>query len=359
MKYKIIDNEYEKIISGEDFNHVFRKSDGLSMTWGRTKEDDPEFCPLGPLLADIEIIKGCNGIRDKSGTRRVCSFCYKANTPNDIHCMSFETFKTIIDKVPKSLGQIAFGADAEATLNPDLFKMMNYCREKNIIPNITVADVEPETAQLLSALCGAVSVSYYPQIDKNRCYDTIDLLANRYAMSQVNIHCLVADFMEEYIYELLEDIKTDPRLKNLNAVVFLSLKQKGRGENFNRMSDENYNKLVDTLLESGINFGFDSCSAFRFLNAVKDHPNYKEFEQMSEPCESTKFSMYINEEGILYPCSFTEKGVFGGEDWNEGIDMTKIDDFIKDVWYDPRVVKVREKITQCGKCHKNCFAFEV
>jgi hypothetical protein len=273
--------------------------------------------------------------------------------------MSFDTFKTIIDKMPKSLGQIAFGADAEATLNPNLFRMMTYCREKFIVPNITVADVQPETAQLLSSLCGAIAVSYYPQIDKNRCYDTVDLLSNRYGMEQVNIHCLVADFMEDSIYELLEDVKTDPRLKNLNAIVFLSLKQKGRGEKFKRLSDKKYKKLVDNLMNHEIQFGFDSCSAFRFLEAVKDHPEFEKLKEMSEPCESTKFSLYINEDGIMFPCSFTERGIFAGEDWSEGIDMTKIDDFLKDVWYDPRVVKVREKITECGKCAKSCFAFEV
>jgi len=354
MKYKIVDNEDKKLITGPGFNHMFCKSTGKALTWGDTYDEDPDFSPVGPLIADIEIVKGCRGIRDKEGNRSVCSFCYKSNTPNDINYMSLETFKTIVDKVPKSLGQIALGVDADATLNPDLFDIMKYCRSQHIIPNLTVADIGFETAQLISVYAGAVAVSYYPQIDKNRCYDSIDLLANKFKMKQVNIHCLVSDFMEDSIYELLEDIKTDPRLKNLNAVVFLSLKQKGRGVNFNRLSDEKYKKLVGVLNESGISYGFDSCSANRFLTAVSDHAQYGTFKQMSEPCESLCFSMYINENGKFTVCSFceNEKDIFE-------IDMLEVDDFLKDVWFNPKVVEIRKKIIDCRNCGKNCFYFNV
>ena len=355
MKYVIKDNDEMKLIKGKDFNHIFRKSDGLSMTWGRTKKDDPEYSPVGPLIADFEIVKGCRGIRDKNGVRKVCPFCYKSNTPNNIEYMSFDDFKKIVDKLPKSLGQIAFGVDAEATLNPDLFKIMKYCRKIGIIPNITIADTDNETTEKLSKLCGAIAISYYPFQNKDICYDLVDKLTDKYEMKQVNIHCLVSNEMKESIYTLINDVKTDARLKNLNAIVFLSLKQKGRGDAHNRMSDEEYKNLVDTLLESEINFGFDSCSAHRFLTAVKDHKNYNQFEQMSEPCESTRMSMYVNERGEFYPCSFTE----GVGEWEKGINLLEVEDFLKEVWYNNNVIETREQIIKCDKCGKNCYMFEV
>jgi len=85
---------------------------------------------------------------------------------------------------------------------------------------------------ILAHFCGAVAVSYYPQIDKNRCYDVVDMLTNRYEMKQVNIHAMICEETFEDTIQLIEDIKNDSRLKKLNAVVFLSLKQKGRGEGF-------------------------------------------------------------------------------------------------------------------------------
>lgn len=57
--------------------------------------------------------------------------------------------------------QIAFGADSQATANPDIWKMMEYCRKNNVVPNITVADITEDTAVRLASLCGAVAVSHY------------------------------------------------------------------------------------------------------------------------------------------------------------------------------------------------------
>ena len=356
MDYYISDGMNVKIIEGKDFNHYFRKSDGLSLTWGKTKDDDPEFSPVGPLIADIEIVKGCRGIRNKDGIRKVCPFCYKSNEPNDVDYMTFDNFKQILDKLPKSLGQIAFGVDAEANLNPDLEKILRYCREKYIIPNITIADTDDNTTKMLAELCGAIAVSYYPFQNKDICYNLIEKLTKKHGMKQVNIHCLVSAEMENSIYELIEDIKTDRRLKYLNAVVFLSLKTKGRGDAHKRLSDEKYNDLVETLIESSIPFGFDSCSAFRFLNAIKHLPHlYEEYKTFAEPCESTRMSLYINEKCEFYPCSFTEKT----GNWEKGINLLEIDDFLKDVWYNKNVKNTRKQIISCNKCSKNCFYYEV
>jgi hypothetical protein len=88
-----------KIIKHPDFNLIFRKEDGLTYTWGKTQDEDPDFSPLGPIIADIEISEICH---------EGCKFCYKANMAKGAN-MSFETFKTIFHKFPRTLTQIAFG----------------------------------------------------------------------------------------------------------------------------------------------------------------------------------------------------------------------------------------------------------
>ena len=55
--------------------------------------------------------------------------------------MTFETFKTIIDKMPIVLTQIAFGITGIQT-NPDFIKMLKYCREKQIVPNFTLSGID-------------------------------------------------------------------------------------------------------------------------------------------------------------------------------------------------------------------------
>lgn len=343
MKIKILDGKTSKKLISKNYNFVFNKLTGAFSRWGKDFDDDPDFGL--PEIADIEVTTICAGVKGKP-----CSFCYKSNTPNGKN-MSLDTFKTIFAKLPKSVTQIAFGADASATSNPDLFAMMQYCRDNGVVPNITVADISEKTAKQLTKLCGAVSVSYY---NKTSCYGSVKRLIDA-GLKQCNIHCLISEETYFDAIELLNDIKIDPRLRGLNAVVFLALKQKGRGSSFTPLANDKFNDLVSKALDAKIGFGFDSCSCSKFLESVKDHENFSRFSMLSEPCESLCFSMYCNVDGHFFPCSFTE----GEGDWKEGIDLTVVDDFLKEVWFVDKVIACRNLIVAARKAKKSCFYFDV
>jgi GTPase involved in cell partitioning and DNA repair len=85
----------------------------LTLRWGKTKEDDPPYCPYGPEILDLEISSvvvdkpqpneniiitegGCTGIGCKN-------FCYKSNGNGKftVH-MSLEAVKKIINKMYQS-----------------------------------------------------------------------------------------------------------------------------------------------------------------------------------------------------------------------------------------------------------------
>ena len=351
-----IDGNWDRYVEAEDgtFHMLFLKRSGFTVKWGKTLKEDPPYCPFGPEIADIEITKMCRGIRDKEGNRAPCGHCYKSNSPSGSY-MSFDTFKKIFYKIneSKTLTQIAFGVDAEASdvLNPDIWRIFNFCIEGGVTPNVTVADIDEYTAKKLVQRCGAVAVSYYGLVDKNRCYDSVKLLVDEAEKinknMKINIHCLLSEETYDSVFELLEDRLKDPRLQGMGAIVFLSLKQKGRGVHFNRITEEQYKKIVDTCFEKNISMGFDSCSAPKFLNAIKDRPDRKLLETYVESCESMSYSMYVDASGTFYPCSFMEKE----GDWKAGIDLLKIDDFVVEVWYEPRVVKWRDESVKCIECH--------
>lgn len=230
--------------------------------------------------------------------------------------------------------------------NPDLFKMMEYCRSKTIVPNVTVNGygITPEIVENLVRLCGAVSVSNY---GKNSCYGTVKKLTDA-GLKQVNIHQLLSEETTDQIFELIEDYQNDERLKNLNAIVFLSLKKRGRGEGYHRISDENFKKIVDICLSKNISFGFDSCTSCKFTDAIKDHPEFDRIIKMIEPCESTLFSAYLNVESKFYPCSFGENG--------EGIDVANCENFLTDVWYNPKTIEFRNDLIANNR---NCPLYEI
>jgi MoaA/NifB/PqqE/SkfB family radical SAM enzyme len=147
------------------------------------------------------------------------------------------------------------------------------------------------------------------------------------------------------IPEIIDDIKNDPRLSKLNAIVFLALKQKGRGKTFNPIPFHKFKEMIEYVMESGISYGFDSCSCTNFLKAVQDHPKYEQFKTMSEPCESTAFSSYIDVHGKFAPCSFCE-GIVG---WEEGLDVVNCKNFLQDIWNHPKTVDFRESLLANGR----------
>lgn len=330
-------------------NYRFNTRTGSMLSWGESYNEDPSPFPA-PNILDLEVTTSCN---------HHCPFCYKSNNPNGKN-MTFETFKKIFDILPKSITQIAFGADYDLTSNSDIFRMMEYAKENNVIPNVTVGYLDEEKMDRISHLCGAVAVSRYES--KDACYDTIKGLIDR-GMTQVNMHYMISEETYDRALETLEDIKSDERLERLNAIVFLSLKKKGRGVGFHTLSQEKFNNLVKIAKENNISLGFDSCSSLKAYRAFSDTPEVRKY---IIPCEAGIESSYINVDGEYYPCSFCEGEISDNLDWRTGIPVTDCvdsDDFLTKVWFNQKTGLFKSVITH--SCNYNdehcrsCPMFEV
>ena len=349
-KAVLLENKDKKILKSKNYNFVFDKKTGFFARWGKTQDDDPQYSPVGPEIADIEISTICKGVEGVG----VCKFCYKGNTPRGEN-MNLETFKKLFHKLPKHLTQIAFGI-GDIDSNPDMWAIFDYAKENGVIPNVTVngEGITDEIADRLAKTCGAVAVSLY---DKDKTFDTIKKLTDR-GMTQVNIHFMISEETYDMAMDLINDRINDPRIEKLNAIVFLSLKPKGRAisNNFTKLPQEKFSKLVNYALDASIGIGFDSCSAQKFLLSVKDSENYERFETLSEPCESTLFSSYFNTKGEFFPCSFIE----GTEGWETGIDIVSNGaTFLKDLWNEDRTKKFRAKTIKCRECKTSCPVYEI
>lgn len=343
-KCTLTENEYAKVLVSDNFHNIFMKHNGKNLTWGKAKEDNPDMCQFGPLIADIEISTICHGPKNSAGISTPCKFCYKSNTGCGKN-MTLEEFKVLFHKLPRTLTQIAFGIGDLQDLDAEMWKIFEYCRKNDyqeIIPNITINGnfLTDEKAHKLKELMGAVAVSNYNE----SCYDAVEKLTN-IGMTQINIHQLLSENTYYQCMKLIDDIKNDKRLKKLNAVVFLMLKPKGKRNDFQQISEEHYRNIVNKALENYINFGFDSCSANSF-NKVTNN----KFKTYSESCESTLFSSYFNVDGKFFPCSFCE----GENGWEEGLEIKN--NFLEDIWYNERVIEFRNKLL---KGCRNCPMFKI
>ena len=167
---KIINTKKFRKLRSENYSYNFNKINGYFERWGKTQEDDPDYSPFGNEILDIEVSTICNGVPGLNGIESPCKFCYKSNTKIGRN-MTLDTFKTILSLQPQTLTQIAIGADAKGEANPDLFAMMEYARNRGIIPNITIANISDATAVKLVNVIGALAVSRYE--NKDICYNSV------------------------------------------------------------------------------------------------------------------------------------------------------------------------------------------
>jgi len=350
MQCVIQDGKLSKKILSENFNCLFDKKTGLTLTYGKTPEEDPEYCPFGPIIADIEISSsnqydidhshplniitkgGCNGVGCKQ-------FCYKGNTAGKTVNMSIEMYRKILDSIQKTTTQIALGACA-LSANPDLWLIMEETRMRGIIPNITIngIDLTPNQGEKLAEYCGAVAVSVNPS-NKQQAYDAVKMLSQDFGMTQINFHIVLAEETTTFIKHVVEDIKSDPRLSKLNALVMLSFKDKAHTNCYNAISQQSYDQLIECCEKAGLSYGFDSCSAKLYLKHISGKPNEAALAQYAEPCESGLFSIYINVRGEVYACSFCE----GLEEWTTGIDVLSCNNF-DDIWNSDRMITWRKRL---------------
>ncbi len=324
------ENDKWKWVRSADYNYDFRKSDGLFLRWGKDFKDDPQWSSIGPELLDIEL--------SKNGCPNGCRYCYKSNTTAEPENMSLDTFKTIIRKIGPQLCQIALGLTGVQT-NPDLIPIMQHCRNVGVVPNYTLSgvDLTDEIAEATGRLAGAVAVSYHG--DWGLCRNTIERMVKA-GVKQVNIHAVTTD--KATLVELIHQIKMAqerPDFK-LNALVFLSLKPKGRAARMHNIFDEDLKEVVNLARVLDIGVGFDSCSAHRALAIYG-----KEQEQYIEPCESSLFSAFCNVYGMFYPCSFAE----GETEFPNGIYIPGQENFRRDVWMSPEVVQWRGNLLKRGR----------
>jgi MoaA/NifB/PqqE/SkfB family radical SAM enzyme len=325
----IRENSKMKALRSRVYNYNFNKETGFFARYGHTVMDDPNWSSFGPEIADIEISTVCN---------QGCEFCYKSNTAIGKN-MDLYTFAKVFDNLPKTVTQIAFGIGS-IDANVDMFEIFSYCRTNGVIPNVTINGfgMNDYFREGLAAYCGAVAVSLY---DYEVCYSAIANLG-QCGMKQINIHAMLSEETYDRCMQVLKDAKTDERLKNyLNAIVFLWLKPKGRGEKLHQVSREKYHALVHYALINNIRIGFDSCSASNFLRCA----NTLQFKDYVEPCESTLFSIYINVDGIAYPCSFAEGNC-------EGVSVIE-NDFLPDVWMSEPFMEFRDKVLASSNIDEN------
>ena len=331
------------------YHCFFDKLTGFNLRFGKTLDEDPEYCALGPEIADIEVVTGsCPKVSSEN-----CRWCYKNNTSAPGKCMTLEQFKRVVKSFPENLTQVALGITGVKS-NPELCEMLKWLKTQGMIGNLTLtgADLDDGSADMLCENCGAVAVSCYDKA-KELCYSTIKRLHDtsrqkfRKDMS-VNMHVVIADFSMSHVMSVLQDIK-DGKVPGLKSVVMLHAKPVGRAKDLDcSLSKDNLRQVIAFCLDNGISFGFDSCNGYNVQDIFRELGR-DELCDSIQPCESGRESIYVNVDGKITPCSFVEH-VY--ED--SAIDLLKDDVDMSAEWTKNKMLYA---FRNCSRCSRSCPAY--
>lgn len=281
----------------DDYNFIGIPENGLTFRWGNSFDENPHLAPW-PELADISISNYCtNG----------CSHCYRSSDENG-KFMSLEDYEYVLNELtsPKygKPFQIALGG-GEPLLHPDFNEIIKITREKGIIPNYTTCGrfFNRQNIETTRTYCGAVAVSWDSYRD-NLSIEELSRLGSCLAGEEIraNIHYVISEKTLQNAIRIVRG-KYDQYLKTFNSVIFLTYKPSGRANNVGNDviksagSLKSFLEMIDNPV-TGLDIGFDACFVPVLMKTTQID------KDLVDSCECGYFSVYLDEEMNVTPCSF-------------------------------------------------------
>lgn len=320
---KIIVNQYPN----QNYSTIFNQQTGMFIRIENEGAPEPFWCEYGPELMDVSITNWCD---------RECRYCYKGSNTTDSH-MSLENYTRIVQEASQiKVSQIALGG-GNPNQHPQFCEILRITSHYGIIPSYTTngRGLSKSILETTKRYCGAVAVSAYEPYTEME--DAIHKLIDYNV--KTNIHFLLTS---QSINNMISWLKEPPEfLNDINAIIFLNYKPTGRYPSPDLLANKDKKtKMFFDLLRNQFNFkiGFDSCSITGITQYLDINPIFV------ESCEAGRFSLYISEDMMMYPCSFMS-GII------EGIDLAKYK--IQEVWRNSSMFKNFRQImksTECQSC---------
>lgn len=277
---------------------AFDKDKGKFIRQGKNGID-PFWNVNGPELLDVSITNYCE---------RGCDFCYRLSNRNGKH-IALSDYELIVRQA-KEMGvlQIALGG-GNPNQHPNFIEILRITRRYGIIPSYTTngQGVTEDILQATKDNCGAIAVSWY------KPYHEAKLIIEKcieYNI-KINIHFMLD---KNTIVEAIDLLKNhEDVLNSINAIVFLNYKPIHTSADLNLRESNRIKEFLECVKNTRVcKVGFDSCMISYLTligkNILIDTVDY---------CEAARFSAFVSEELILYPCSFYN------DISAEGIDLTK------------------------------------
>jgi radical SAM protein with 4Fe4S-binding SPASM domain len=315
---------------GRSYNFTGDTGTGMTVRWGRSLDEDPLFAPW-PELADISIGNNCS---------KGCEFCYKGST-EDGTVMSLDRYQFVLASLQSprwgNVFQVALGG-GEPLEHPQFTRIIDATADRGIVANFTTNGMLLDRSLVRSIRwkMGALALSVRSIEDMDEKVTAMLKEEN----IRTNIHFILNNETIEEANEILKG-GFNGRLKGVDNVIFLTYKAAGRaGAEHNLAMDDRLMNFIGSVrgnrCSAGV--GFDACFVPLLLRHTSVNPD------IVDSCECGFFSVYIDEELNVKPCSFAT-----GDDFTFNLERFGMDQ----IWNREYEV-YRKKISDENKCAAKC-----
>lgn len=311
---------------------------------------EPFWNVRGPELLDISITNYCE---------RGCSFCYRASSPKG-EFMPLALYESIMAQAEAAgVMQVALGG-GNPNQHPQFIEILRRTRAHHIIPSYTTNGQAMSDCiyDATKEYCGAVAISWYEPYG-----DAAEVIEQCYARKiKVNIHYLLHRENVQAATRLLRE--KNHIFQKVNAIVFLNYKPIHSPQELCLRDNKDMTDFLNAVREHrGCKLGFDSCMISYLTKLGEDLAS-----ETVDFCEAGRFSAFISEKGVLYPCSFMNDTCCAGinlaqttleQGWRQSVCFQQIREQLSVPG------KQRYSIVDCGlckqyaMCHGGCPLFPI
>jgi hypothetical protein len=245
-----------------------------------------------PELVDLKITDYCNF---------GCEWCYQSSTKNGIHAPKERIFQIVDKLVELGTFEIALGG-GEPTQHPDFLEIIQYIRDRGIVPNFTTFSLNwiknAEFSSAVKLFAGGVGLSVQTEKDllkysrKEHGRDYKVMLQHVLGASPVSETLKIIDFASE----------------NFLPLLLLGYKDVGFGKSYTKYDYQDLPLLLKLRLKDKyrwLSLSMDSA----LLNEIPEITSVLESpRELSVDASEGKFSMYIDAvEPRMARSSYVEK----------------------------------------------------
>ena len=292
-----------------------------------------------------------------------CPGCYVDSGKKMGGELGFEELKNAIDKFSEiGVFNLAFGG-GEPSLYPRLIELAEYCKKKDIVPNITTnaLSMTEEMAKKFK-IFNQIHVSldglekYYDDEGSNKTFEKID--AGIRLLRKHNEHVGLNVVVSNRNIEILDEILDYAKSRKLRSLLLLRYKPSGRAkknyEKYKLTNEENimfYDILMKMHKEDDLKVYVD-CSFIPMLSSHDVPQNVLDFFSVMG-CDGGDSLIAVDPTGKMNACSFASDHACNisefDKEWDDNKHFNKYRDWIKKA---KEPCKSCRMLTICkGGCH--------